>query len=300
MIYSVLNVILNSFLPGLCLAAVMGYSAYFALKEEVPMMLLGSLIFGLGLIHQLAESITWYETGHVPSPGWILGDSVETAVYLLAAVLFLLFTFYYRRTRSLLEEKDLLLDEINHRVKNNLQVIQSLLSIYEKKHQERDLEEILSEISKKIDSFVILYEQLHETGDIRTVNVREYLNDLREELAKTIPEDKAVSLETSLDSVQLPVKKIIACGLIVSELVTNAIEHAFPGDRKGSVEVRFAADDPYLLEVKDTGIGQWDEEPTGKGGGLEIVRSIVQLELQGELRIRSNDGTTVSVTFPTT
>ena len=260
-------------------------------------MLLGGVVFGLGAIHQFAELRNWYQTGRVPSPDWILGDSVETAVYLLAVVSFLFFTFYYRRTRSLLHEKDILLDEINHRVKNNLQSIQSLLSIYEKRRDEYDLTEILREVRNKIDSFALLHEQLHETNNIREVDAREYLKNLCKELEKTKPDSKDVALTTSLESVHLPVEKMIACGLIVTELVSNAFSHGFPDDRPGTVEVRLTGDDPYHLEVTDTGTGRLEEEETKRGGGLDIVHSIVQLELQGGMSIEANGGTTASITF---
>lgn len=259
-------------------------------------MLLGGVIFGLGAIHQIAELRTWYRTGRLPSPDWLLGDSVETAVYLLAVVSFLLLSFYYRRTQSLLQEKDILLDEINHRVKNNLQVIQSLLSIYEKRKDDYELTEILSEVRNKIDSFALLHEQLHETDDIRRVDAREYLTNLCGELKKTKPDDRDVDLQTSLESVELPVEKMIACGLIVTELVSNAFNHAFPEGHSGTVDVRLTGDDPYELEVSDTGIGQSGTDGSRRGG-LDIVRSIVELELQGKLRIHSNGGTAASVTF---
>ncbi len=88
MIDSYLNVTVNSVVPALCLVFVKGYAAYFALKQQVRTMFLGSFIFGLGALYQMREVTTWYETGTVPSPAWIFGDSVETAVYLLAVVLF--------------------------------------------------------------------------------------------------------------------------------------------------------------------------------------------------------------------
>jgi two-component sensor histidine kinase len=297
MIYSYVNLTLNSFVPVLCLILITGYAAYFAVYERVHAMFLGSLIFGLGAIHQIAEIMTWYRIGAVPSPDWVLGDSVETAVYLLAVVLFLLFTFYYRRTRSLLEEKDILLDEMNHRVKNNLQVIQSLLSVYEKRAGQKDLNEILQEVRKKIDSFALLHEQLHEQDDIRQVDARGYLSNLCDELERTKPEDKNIELKTSVEPLRLPVETMISCGLIVSELVTNAFDHAFPNQQEGSVEVRFHNGDSYELEVTDTGTGTTDESPSDGGGGLEIVRSIVRLELQGEFNIRTNGGTTALITF---
>lgn len=295
--YSTLNVLVNSVAPAVCLAVAAVYVLYFSFRRGVWWIGASSAIFLLGTVHQVAEIRTWWGTGRVPAPDWILGDSVETAVYLLAVVFFLLLTVYLDRNRELLREKELLMNEMEHRVKNNLQTIQSLLSVREQELEDEDARDALRTIQDKIQSFALLHEKLHEVSAVREVDAQSYLTELAGTVMAYEPDDKEIDLGTNIDSMDLPVNTVVACGLIVSELVGNALQHAFEGRVEGRVDVSFSGGETCRLRVSDDGVGIPPRDVTRQSGGLGIVRSVVDYQLEGDLEIARNGGTTVTVTF---
>lgn len=295
--YSTLNVLVNSIVPAVCLAVAAVYVFYFSFRRGAWWIGSSSVIFLLGTVHQIAEILSWRGTGRVPAPDWILGDSVETAVYLLAVVFFLLLTIYLERNRELLLEKDLLMSEMEHRVKNNLQTIQSLLSVREQELEDETARDALRTLQDKIQSFALLHEKLHEVSAVREVDARGYLTELAGTVMAYEPGDKEIELGTNIDPVDLPVNTVVACGLIVSELVGNALQHAFEGRGEGRIDVNFSGGDTCRLRVSDDGVGITPRDVTKQTGGVGIVRSVVDYQLEGDLEITRNGGTTVTVTF---
>jgi two-component sensor histidine kinase len=295
---SLLNLVGNSIIPGVILLVGFFYACYFALSRTVWTGFLAGVIFLMGTAHQIAEVNTWSQSNRVPSPDWILGDVVETAVYLLAVVTFFLFTYYFDRSKELLEQKDVFLDEMQHRVKNNLQSIQSLISLKENQVDNETQRKPLRTIREKIQSFTLMHEKLRQTDAVEEVNVRDYLNELCESLARIQLSGKDISLQTNFSSVMLDVDRIVACGLIVSELIENALSHGFTNRDSGEITVRFKRNEKNHLTVKDDGQGYTEPEHTSDLSGLSIVQSLVDFELDGDFEIKQEDGTKATVIFP--
>jgi len=200
------------------------------------------------------------------------------------------------RLRVLLQEKELLLKEVHHRVKNNLQIVSSLLNIQAGTVQDSASLEIMRECRNRIRSMAIIHETLCQTGRTSSINLEAYLTRLTRELLEAygVPPD-ALRLRTDIEDVQLPLDIALPCGLIITELVSNALKHAFPTlaiqppTRSSSssgqtsalpeIDIRFGAgadDHAYLLEVSDNGVGlpPTFEVTQPRSLGLSLVNSL--------------------------
>jgi len=203
------------------------------------------------------------------------------------------------RQRKLIEqslrEKEILLREIHHRVKNNLQIVSSLLNL-QSQRQPAEIQTLFLDSTARIRSIALVHENLYQTGNFATINVDAYLRSLVNGLQQTY--GSTVNIEIEDHAVQLDMDTAILCGLIVNELVSNALKHAFPDDRMGGIFVSIAeiSGSELMLEVRDNGIGlPFDkrDQPLSQTMGLQIVKSLCE-QLGGSLRITSNGGTAVS------
>jgi two-component sensor histidine kinase len=205
--------------------------------------------------------------------------------------------------RRSLAEKELLLREVHHRVKNNLQVISSLLDL-----QSRGIADPLSlerfqESQDRIRSMVIIHDQLHRTDDLESVDLRAYVELLVQHLADAhVDPPGRVRLRTRLDELRIDLDRALACGLIVNELVTNALKHAFPEKATGQVTVtcRARPGGQVVLEVCDDGRG-FAGDPAGEVAtslGLSLVSTLTR-QLRGRLSTSSQGGgASFRVEFP--
>jgi PAS domain S-box-containing protein len=200
------------------------------------------------------------------------------------------------KLRRSLEEKEVLLREIHHRVKNNLQVISSLLSAQAREVDEGAIRERFAETQDRIRSMAAIHERLYQSDDLAQVNFDEYLEGLLDDLFRS---HRTHKIDRSLEAAPqpLPIDQAIPAGLIVNELVTNALEHAFPDGQGGTVVVVYRADEgEATLVVEDDGQGAPDLASEGTLG-LRLVRGLTR-QLRGTLSTDTENGVTVQVTFP--
>lgn len=210
------------------------------------------------------------------------------------------------KLRSSLREKEVLLKEVHHRVKNNLQIVSSMLSLQmdqvaQLEKVTRDLAlRVFRESQARVRSIALFHEKLYQSEDLAHVDISEYLNGVAAGLFATYavsPED--VTLSIQVDDVPLSVDAAIPCGLIVNELVSNALKHAFPGGRTGTVEVRLRAEGAQaVLEVRDSGIGfpQDLDLRSPNTLGLRLV-CIFTEQLGGTIELDRSGGTRFTVRF---
>jgi PAS domain S-box-containing protein len=201
-----------------------------------------------------------------------------------------------------LAEKGLLLQEVHHRVKNNLQVICSLISLQMNAGRRPAAENrLLVDIEARVRAMSLVHETLYRSDDFSSVEFSTYIGSLCDHLLDAYSADRgAVTLRTSLAELSLPLEKAIPCGLIVNELIVNSLKHAFPDGRRGSIEVSLAktADGMVSLIVHDDGAGMPEAE--GEAGatiGMNLVRTLAR-QLGGEFETGGGPGTTSRVTFP--
>jgi len=202
--------------------------------------------------------------------------------------------------RALLEEKVVLLREIHHRVKNNLQVISSLLSLQQQAAEHPVTKELLRETRGRVQSMARIHEKLYQARNVAEVDFGEYVRALVRELLQSYGV-RHVRVDVVADDVRLHVDTAIPCGLIINELVTNALKHGFKGRREGTIKVELASQQSGMLNLRvaDDGVGFADgvDYRTARTMGMVVVRSLVA-QLNGTIELRTNPGTEFMIQFP--
>jgi two-component sensor histidine kinase len=199
-------------------------------------------------------------------------------------------------------ERDALLKEVHHRVKNNLQVISSLLSM-----QIRSLgtgldRDALVECQTRVRAIALVHEKLHPSRDQAQLPFSEYARGLAADIFQALHVSPAkVSLELDVEEVALAADKAIPCGLILNELLTNALKHAFPDGRAGTVRVEVAplGGEGFDLVVRDDGVGLPEDLDVRRSSslGLQLVQMLAQ-QLGAVLEVEVAGGTCVRLTVP--
>lgn len=198
------------------------------------------------------------------------------------------------RLRESVKAKEVLLKEIHHRVKNNLQVISSLLSLQKEGVTDAASRAVFTDCETQIHSMSMVHEQLYRSEALSGVRVSSYLAELLNYLSSTFDVDPSrVAVELDCDASELGLETTIPLALVASELVTNALKHAFPAGRAGAVKVRFRHTSyaGYRLEVSDDGAG-FDSSLPGKDGrsiGMELVEALAS-QLKGKVCWESSPG----------
>jgi PAS domain S-box-containing protein len=204
------------------------------------------------------------------------------------------------RIKDSLKEKEVLLKEIHHRVKNNMQIISSMLRLQSVHiHDERDIELIRDSINR-VRSMALVHEKLYRSHDLAKINFLEYLKSLTKELFKTY-EANQEKIRLILDSraIHLGIDKAIPCALIINEIISNALKYAFPDNRRGEIQIEFGRNERnFRLVMSDNGVGipeDLDFRNT-KSMGLQLVNLLTE-QLNGEIELDRNNGTKFTITF---
>ena len=203
-----------------------------------------------------------------------------------------------------LREKEVLLKEVHHRVKNNMQVISSLLNIQADSVTDDRYVNLLTESQQRIKSMALIHENLYRSENLLEIDFHEYIEMLTNGLLRFYRfEDLVVKLEQDVDGIFLDVDTAVPCGLIINELVSNALKHAFEGC-SGERHIRidfhlFEEENLYRFSVEDDGIGLGEDVnlESSNSLGLEIVRILTQ-QLDGELSVHSERGARFEIAFP--
>ncbi len=209
------------------------------------------------------------------------------------------------RTRETLEkelaQKEILLKEIHHRVKNNLQIVSSLLNLQASSLNDEEQRRVLTDSSVRIRSMSLIHESLYSSGVYHEIEMGYYLRELVTGIFQTYrPEHTLIELDFRIEDIQLSMDRAILCGLIVTELVTNALKYAFVLSEKGTLEIGMVkTDNEYTLRVADNGCGIDTEIFHNKTDslGITLVRSLTS-QLAGSLNVESGNGTILTLSFP--
>lgn len=197
-------------------------------------------------------------------------------------------------------EKETLIREIHHRVKNNLQLISSIIYIKMRSMQEQEVRYFFEDTRQKIRSIALIHERLLQSEKLDKVEISEYLGKLISDLRTTnLRQDLELIIRTSIDPHVTNVDMAIYCGLIVNELITNAIKHAFRDRKSGEIEVVFRTEgDEFLLSVRDNGVTIPEDTGPGKQGsfGMQLLEIFVR-QLGGTIDIIREKGTKFQIKF---
>lgn len=201
------------------------------------------------------------------------------------------------RIRLSLKEKEVLLKEVHHRVKNNLQIVSSLLNLQSKYIKDSEALEMFKESRNRIRSMTLIHEKLYRSKDLANLDVAEYIQNLSANLFRSYNSGR-VSLKTHVDDILLGIDTAIPCGLIINELVSNSLKHAFP-DKQGEILVNLHRDDgKFTLIVRDNGIGipQNVDFRNTDSLGLQLVCTLTD-QLDGAIELNRAGGTEFKITF---
>jgi two-component sensor histidine kinase len=203
--------------------------------------------------------------------------------------------------RAALHEKEVLLKEVHHRVKNNLQVISSLLNLQAGQISDPDTVSVLRESQNRVRSMALIHEKLYQSEDLAHVDFAGYLYSLVTSLAQTYRVNpEKVMIRVHSDKISLNIDTAIPCGLIVNELVSNGLKHAFPAEASGTIDVTCSQDERgrCTLAVCDDGVGLPDSLNLDRiqSLGLKLVTSLVR-QIEGELTTSSQGGARFEISF---
>jgi PAS domain S-box-containing protein len=203
-----------------------------------------------------------------------------------------------------LEEKEVLLKEIHHRVKNNLQVISSLLYLQSENVQDQGTLEALKDSRNRVKSMALIHEKLYRSKDLAHIDFADYIRNLTGFLSTSYSDKtKTVTIQASIKDISLDINTAIPCGLIINELVSNSLKYAFPGGRRGRITIDMHSDNGHLgsklnLVVDDDGVGlpQNIDVRNTESLGLQLVNTLVQ-QLNGTVQLFRREGTRFVIRF---
>lgn len=209
------------------------------------------------------------------------------------------------QVRSSLNEKEVLLSEIHHRVKNNLQIVTSLLALQAREITDKRALDAMTESQYRIRAMALIHEELYRSSDLSRVPMSDYFERLTGDIAALrIGEEGRIRCHVKADDVTLSISDAIPVGLIANELVSNAFKHAFPDGREGNVQIALHELEPGAMEliVSDNGVGLAEEITVQdtKTLGLRLVSNLAERQLDGALVVERGNGVAFHVRFQTT
>jgi two-component sensor histidine kinase len=258
-----------------------------------------AILTGVGLL--LAEAYAWLPPLLGPQMGWV--ELLWQIFYFLAAMVLSHITIKtIAERRSAEEQARVLLREMHHRIKNNLQLVSGLLSLQAGATGDEQMLAIFKESQDRIHSMALLHEILYQSGDLAQTNLAEYLHRLTDHLRRSydLP-SQAARLEFHVADVSLGTDEAVYCGLIINELVSNALKHAFPHGHGGEILVGLQQrEGQVVLTVRDDGVGlPADLDPKQTGSlGLQLVSMLVQ-QVKGTCTVERDGGTAFEIVFGT-
>ena len=203
-----------------------------------------------------------------------------------------------------LREKDILISEIQHRVKNNLQVISGLLALQARASKNPELIESFHKSQDRIQAMALVHEKLYNSNDFSRIDLAGYARSLSEELFQSHnihPGKIDLAIQTN-GEVYVDITKAIPCGLILNELISNALKHAFPGDGSGKLQIIIGEtkDTEIEIVVRDNGVGLPDDFDIheSRSVGLHLINGLVENQLDGQIEVIRDNGTEFRITFP--
>ena len=200
-----------------------------------------------------------------------------------------------------IKEKEILLKEIHHRVKNNLQVIKSLIFLQTRQVKNKTVLKALNECIHRIHSMALVHSQLYQSHDFSSISFREYTEKMSGELLRSYNLRAKISLDLRIEDTPLGIDTAIPCGLILNELFTNALKYAFPNKKRGRLQVslRLLKDKSYEFIFRDNGVGipyhiNFDET---ESLSLHLVKMLTE-QINGTITMKRENGTVFKVLFP--
>ena len=204
------------------------------------------------------------------------------------------------KIKSLLQEKELLLKEVHHRIRNNMSTIMGLLSLQSGTLNNSEAKMALKEAQNRVQSMLVLYDKLFLSSDFQNVSTKQYFETLIDEIIKNFSNSNIVSVKYEIEDVMLSAKTIFDLGIIINELITNTMKHAFVGKEQGKISASLSADEGHAtITIQDDGIELPESvsfENPAAGFGFKLVSMLVN-QLDGSIQIDRGNGTKFTIKF---
>ena len=200
-----------------------------------------------------------------------------------------------------LKEKEVLLKEVHHRVKNNMAVISSLLSLQSGYVTDKKYLDMFNESQSRIRSMALVHEKLYQSKDFTHIDVKDYIETLAQNIKMTFAGDLNISSNIEVENIQIDIDELVPCGLIINEILTNVFKHAFSGTKNPTLNIslRMHDEENVTLTIADNGIGfpEGFDSSKSTGLGLKLVNVLVN-QIRGTIGITSGNGVTYKIEFP--
>ncbi|WP_117880317.1 sensor histidine kinase [Aureibaculum luteum] len=233
----------------------------------------------------------------------------ETLIIVISVMLFIVLTLIYfayqniRKKRILLqqqnEEKEFLLKEIHHRVKNNLEIVSSLLALQSAQITDEKMVSLMLHSQNRVHSMSMIHQKLYQRNNLSNVEMKDYFVNLSQHVLDSFGNDNRISLIIDMEPLEVDIDMAIPLGLIVNELLTNAMKYAFPNNTKGTIYIDLIQlnENDYSLNFRDNGIGfVKNEESKGTGFGTQLINLLVS-QLGGFIEKNNENGASISIQF---
>jgi PAS domain S-box-containing protein len=206
------------------------------------------------------------------------------------------------KIKASLEEKEVLLREIHHRVKNNMQIVSSLLMLQSQNIADKKYKDIFIESQTRIHSMALIHEKLYQSENLAQINFKEYIKDIVSNIFESYCIKSNIKIDINLENIPITIDYAVPCGLIINELVTNSLKYAFPDGRQGKIQISLKSNtnnNMTQLSISDDGIGiakDMDIRNT-KSLGLHLVTALAEGQLHGKIILNRERGTEFQISF---
>jgi two-component sensor histidine kinase len=202
--------------------------------------------------------------------------------------------------QHLLSEKEWLLKEIHHRVKNNLQIVMSLLSSQSTYIDSQPALAAIKESQHRVQAMSLIHQKLYNSDNVSSINISFYIREMVSYLSDSFDTGQRIRFDLNVESIEMDVGEAVPLGLILNEAITNSIKYAFPDDRSGMISIALVStsEDHCVLTMADDGIGMPPEFEHGKVGslGMTLMKGLSE-DLDGKFSIETRNGTTIKIVF---
>jgi PAS domain S-box-containing protein len=203
-----------------------------------------------------------------------------------------------KQLESALDDKDMLMKEVHHRVKNNLMIISSLLNLQSRNIEDEVTRDIFKDSQSRAKCMALIHDKLYRSGDLKKIDMADYIQSLIKDIYQIYVLHGNIDVNTDLEKVMVDINTAIPLGLIINELLTNSFKYAYPEEKKGTVDVKFKklGKERYYLEISDQGVGLPPElDPKDCDTlGMQLIYNLTG-QLKGTMEIDSSNGTDVKI-----
>jgi len=197
-----------------------------------------------------------------------------------------------------LSEKEILLQEVYHRTKNNMLVIISLLDLQMGDIQDEQARKIFKETENRIRSMSLIHENLYANKNIANIDLQQYVRGVAENLIDSMTVDSGIKLKIDCEPMELSLEKAMPLGLIINEIITNSVQHAFPESKKGIVYITLKGSEGIVeLRIGDNGIGMQSRTQLSHSFGTQLITNLIEMQLQGSVEVLNGNGTHYHIQF---